>query len=125
MHRLLPALPSAKYDVPAMNWWRTDLSALSLILALAILTACQSRRAPAPKDGRYPLQGEIIFVDQAKQQVTVKHGAIPGLMPAMTMVYDLKDANQMKRLWPGDHIQAELVVQSGKAELQNITVQGK
>ncbi len=46
-------------------------------------------------------------------------------MPAMTMVYDVEDANEMKRLWPGDNIQAELVVQSGKAELQNIAVRGK
>jgi Cu/Ag efflux protein CusF len=99
--------------------------ALVLVSALAILGACQSYRPAAPKNGRYPLQGEIISLDQGKQQVTVKHGAIPGLMPAMTMVYDVEDANQMKRLWPGDHIQAELVVQSGKAELQNITVQGK
>ena len=108
-----------------MNWRRTDLSALSLILALAILTACQSRRAPAPKDGRYPLQGEIVSVDQARRQLTVKHGAIPGLMPAMTMVYDLKNPAQIKRLWPGDHIKANLVVQGGKAELEDVTVQAK
>jgi|GEM_PF-2049468 Cu/Ag efflux protein CusF len=125
MLRPLPALPVAKYDVPAMSWRKINLSALSLILALAILTACQSRRAPAPKDGRYPLQGAIVSVDQARGQVTVKHGAIPGLMPAMTMVYDLRDPAQVKRLWPGDHIKADLVVQSGKADLENVTVQGK
>ena len=97
---------------------------LCFLIALA-LAACQSHRASAPKDGRYPLQGEIISVDQARQQVTVKHGAIRGLMPAMTMVYDVKDPNQVKRLWPGDHIQADLVVQSGKADLENVTVQGR
>lgn len=100
-------------------------SGLCFLIALAMLTACQSHRPPAPKNGRYPLQGEIISVDQAKQQVTVKHGAISGLMPAMTMVYDVKDPSQVKRLWPGDHIQAELVVQSGKADLENVTVRGK
>lgn len=108
-----------------MSRRKIDLSALSLFLAVAILTACQSRRAPAPKDGRYPLQGEIVSVDQARRQVTVKHGAIPGLMPAMTMVYDLKDPARAKSLWPGDHITADLVVQGGKADLENVTVQGK
>jgi Cu/Ag efflux protein CusF len=93
--------------------------------ALVILVACRSQGPAAPKDGRYPLQGEVIAVDQTKQQVTVKHGAIPDLMPAMTMVYAVQDAGQMKRLRPGDHIKAELVVQDGQAKLQNITVQGK
>ena len=46
-------------------------------------------------------------------------------MPAMTMVYDLKNPAQIKRLWPGDHIKANLVVQGGKAELEDVTVQAK
>ena len=106
-----------------MSWRKINLGAL--LIALALLPACHSRRPPAPKDGRYPLQGEIISVDQARGQVTVKHGAITGLMPAMTMVYDLKDPARAKSLWPGDHIEAELVVQSGKADLENLTVAGR
>ena len=97
---------------------------LALVVAV-MLSFCQAQRPPAPKDGRYPLRGEIVSVDQAKKQVTVKHGAIPGLMPAMTMVYEVKDSAQLKRLWPGDHVQAELTVQNGKAVLENIAVQGK
>ena len=96
----------------------------ALIIALAMSSAC-SQRAPAPKYGRYPLQGEIVAVDQSKSQLTVKHGAIEGLMPAMTMVYDVKNSAQLKRLWPGDHIKAELVVHDGKVDLENIAVQNK
>jgi|SRR5437868_1729742 protein SCO1/2 len=91
----------------------------------SVLLACHSQNAPAPRDGRYPLSGEVISVDRSNQQVTMKHGDIPGLMKAMTMTYPLKDDSVLRRLSPGDHLQADLVVQNGVAHLESVVIQNK
>ena len=90
-----------------------------------LFTACLAPSPQAPKDGRYPVTGEVISVDRPNQQVTMKHGDIPGLMKAMTMTYPLKDDSVLRRLAPGDHLQADLLVQNGAAELKNVVVQNK
>jgi protein SCO1/2 len=90
------------------------------VILLSILIACKPNKPPTPKTGTYPVDGEILSVDPAHQQVTMKHGDIPGLMPAMTMTYRVKDGAALKYLTPGTHVTAELVVQDGKADLENI-----
>jgi len=76
--------------------------ALALILLLAAL-ACSHRKT-------YPLQGEVRGKDLATNEVTVNHGDIPGLMPAMTMPYKVKNTAMLQELQPGDRIAAEVVV---------------
>jgi len=73
-----------------------------LILLLAAL-ACSHRKT-------YPLQGEVRGKDLATNEVTVNHGDIPGLMPAMTMPYKVKNTAMLQELQPGDRIAAEVVV---------------
>jgi protein SCO1/2 len=46
----------------------------------------------------------------ATSEAMVKHGDIPGFMPAMTMVYRVKDADVLKTLTVGDLLTATLVV---------------
>lgn len=96
------------------------------ILVLAILTCaafaagCQS----APEK-HYPIQGEVISADPANKLLTVKHGDIPGLMPAMTMTYQVAEPKQMETLQPGDKITADLVVSENKARLEKLAVVSK
>lgn len=106
---------------------RTHNSLLIVVVAVTVasLLACQSQTAPPPKDGRYPLSGEVISVDRPNQQVTMKHGDIPGLMKAMTMTYPLKEDSALRRLAPGDHLRADLVVKDGAAHLENVVIQNK
>ena len=50
-------------------------------------------------------EGEVRKVDQAAGKVTIKHGPMPKFdMPAMTMVYRVKDKAMLDRLKPGDKI---------------------
>lgn len=77
------------------------------------MAACHS--APAK---HYPLQAEVIAVDAPRKLIVVKHGEIPGLMPAMTMSYAVLDAKDIKPLHAGDKISAELVVADNKGHLQ-------
>ena len=89
----------------------------TLLLFASLAGACQS----APEK-HYPLQGEVISVEPQRGTVTLKHGEIPGLMPAMTMSYAAGDPAQLEALKPGDKISADLVVSDSKGRLEKITL---
>ena len=61
---------------------------------------------------RYHLRGLVLATSAATNEITVKHGDIPGFMPAMTMVYKLKDPAEIQKLKPGDGISADVLVHS-------------
>jgi len=76
---------------------------------------------PAPVK-HYAIQAEVIAVDVPKKRVTLKHGDIPGLMPAMTMDYLVADEKQIEALKPGDKISADLVIGENVGHLEKIVV---
>jgi Cu/Ag efflux protein CusF len=94
---------------------------LPLTLLLAFFTA-SCRSAP---EKHYPVQAEVVSVDVPKSLIIVKHGDIPGLMPAMTMQYAVADPRQIENLQPGDKITADLVVSESKGRLEKITLVSK
>jgi protein SCO1 len=98
---------------------RQILMIVALICA-GIGAGCQS----APEK-HYPIQGEVISMEPAKKLITVKHGDIPGLMPAMTMTYQVAEPKQIESLQPGDKIAADLVVSESKGRLEKIALVGK
>jgi len=61
---------------------------------------------------KYHLRGMIVAKSIQASEVTVRHGDIPGVMPAMTMVYKVKDPAVVQELQPGDRIAAEILVPS-------------
>ncbi len=76
--------------------------------------------AEGPK--RYKLEGRVVSVEQAKQQVVVDAGEIPGFMMAMTMGYAVKNPNQLTPLSAEDQIKADVVVNGSDVYLENIEV---
>lgn len=49
--------------------------------------------------------GEVRKVDQASGKLTIKHGPLENLgMPAMTMIFRVKDAAMLEQVKPGDRI---------------------
>ena len=89
-----------------------------ILLAVTVFFTAGCQSAP---EKHYPLKAEVISVDAPRKLITVKHGEIPGLMPAMTMSYAVADARQIEHLHPGDTISADLVVSDNKGRLENIT----
>jgi len=81
--------------------------AVGLVLLLAAFVGCNRAK-------KYPLRGEIVAKNAATGEITVKHGDIPGFMPAMAMPYRVKDPAIVQELQPGDKIAAEVVL--GKSE---------
>jgi protein SCO1/2 len=101
---------------------------LPSLLCLLFFPACSKRadsstRAEtksAAAEKRFPLTGEILRVDAARQELRVKHAEIPGYMPAMTMDFtvSLGDATVAK---VGQKIRAELVeLPDGEFRLEKI-----
>ena len=54
------------------------------------------------------VEGEIRKVDKEAKRVTIKHGPIPNLeMPAMTMVFQVKEPALLEKVKPGDKVRFE------------------
>jgi Cu/Ag efflux protein CusF len=71
---------------------------------------------------RYSLDGRVVSVEKAKQQVVVDHGEITGFMMAMTMGYSVKNPSVLDSLSPEDQITADVVVNGDDVWLENIVV---
>jgi protein SCO1/2 len=97
-----------------------QILAIVVLICAGFAAGCQS----APEK-HYPIQGEVISADPAKKLITVKHGDIPGLMPAMTMTYQVAESKQIQTLQPGDKITADLVVSESKGRLEKVVLVGK
>jgi protein SCO1 len=93
----------------------------SVCLALAALGCGRAR----PDQRSYRLQGQVQSIDPQHQLVIVKHEAIQGLMPAMTMPYEVEEAQALAALAPGDLIDATLVVFSNGAHLSKVKKVGQ
>jgi Cu/Ag efflux protein CusF len=78
------------------------------LLAAVMLAGCASNKAPIK---RYPMEGEILALDPATHNATIKHGKIGDWMDAMTMEYTVKPDSDFAKLHVGDHIHATVVVQ--------------
>ena len=86
------------------------------MLIAVVAAACGSK----PDQREYPLQGQVIAVAGDRQQATINHEAITGLMSAMTMPYKVRDAKLLDGIAPGDLIHAKLAVLSNDAFLTEV-----
>jgi Cu/Ag efflux protein CusF len=86
-------------------------------LAAALLAAgCGSEgyvTAPPSIDipgGLHEFRGVVVAVDRPRALVEVAHEAIPGVMPAMTMPYEVADAALLDGIAAGDRVRGTLRV---------------
>ena len=84
--------------------------------------AQQASQSAQQSPRRYALNGRVVSVDKAKQQVVVDHGEITGFMMAMTMGYSVKNPTLLDSLKPEDRITADVVVNGDDMWLENIVV---
>jgi len=78
-----------------------------------------------PPAHQYPITGQIIAVNSAKQEITIKHEDIPGLMPAMTMSYAVTSPSLLVGRAPGELITGTLEVRDALGKLSSITHTGQ
>ena len=66
----------------------------------------------------YTINGMVLRVDPARRSFLVSHDAVPGLMAAMTMSFDVRDGKELTGVQPGNAVTFTLAVgqQSMRAE---------
>ncbi len=76
------------------------------IFMTVILAAALTAPALATHHQQLPLaDGEVRKIDKDAQKITIRHGPMPGVdMPAMTMVYRVKDAAMLDQVKAGDRV---------------------
>jgi protein SCO1/2 len=102
----------------------TPQRAMRLVLFVCLLAPACKSQAPAAGGPRHPLAGKVVEVDVAGRTITIAHGDIPGLMPAMTMPFVVleKDAALLKAMGPGDEVTASLVSRDSRFWLEDLVV---
>jgi Cu/Ag efflux protein CusF len=96
-----------------MRAHRGRAALLLLLMAAIASTACgriEESPSPATPGGLYEFRGTVVSVDAGRGIVEIAHEAIPGLMPAMTMPYEVADPALLVGLSPGDRVRGTMRV---------------
>jgi len=109
----------------------------SLLIALAASLPAVAQQKADEHSGHHPATGasaatgsaadmtdaEVRRVDKAAAKVTLKHAEIKNLdMPAMTMVFTVKDKALLETLQPGDKVKFKAVNEGGKYTVTQLQV---
>src|SRR5262249_49708313 len=103
-----------------MSRSRAVVVALTVVLAVALGALFFVRSAVKSDEHTYPIHGQVQSITTDRQEATVKHGEIKGLMPAMTMPYRFKAKSELDALKPGDVIDGTLVTVSNDAFISDV-----
>ena len=94
-----------------------------LILLLVVTTAaCWANTAPALR--RFQLNGVVVGREVSPPRIVIAHDAVPGLMPSMSMGFEIGDLSAPV-LADGDRIVATLLVSETKSWLEDVKVIGR
>src|SRR5215472_8855451 len=108
-----------------MSGVRAIVVGLAVVLAVAVGTLFFMRIAVKSNEHTYPIHGQVQSITADRQEATVKHGEIKGLMPAMTMPYRFKAKSELDALKPGDVIDGTLTIVSNDAFLTGVKKTGE
>ena len=90
---------------------------LAPVALAAAMTACSTREG---EGRRYPLTGTVVGHEASPSRVGVAHEAVTGLMPAMSMPFEVAGAAPATR--DGDRIAATLVVTTTRSWLEDVKI---
>jgi protein SCO1/2 len=71
---------------------------------------------------RYAMSGMVLRVDREGSAFVVSHDAVPGVMPAMTMPFEVRDVREIEGLGPGTMVSFALVVDGQDTHAENVRV---
>lgn len=79
-------------------------------VAALVATLLAGDPAGATAEKEYPVSGMVLSVNPAAKSFTVSHERIEGFMDAMTMPFEVRQAEELKALVPGAIVEFKLVV---------------
>lgn len=88
-------------------------------LALTLVATVSN---PIAAQARHVVRGMVLTVDAARRSVVVSHDSIQGVMPAMTMPFEVKNRRELEGLVPGAIISFTLVVSKEAAHAEALRV---
>jgi protein SCO1 len=94
---------------------RARLAAAAALIALAVM-------AVSAQPARHAMRGMVLKVDLAKKTVVVSHDPVPGLMPAMTMPFEVRSAADLNGVVPGAIVSFTLVLAADAAHIERVQV---
>ena len=100
--------------------WRCRRT-VPVVLAAAMCVAealTFAQGAPA----RHAIRGMVMTVDPAHKSVVISHDSISGVMPAMTMPFEVRNVAELKGLVPGAIVSFTLVVEKTSAHIERVQV---
>ena len=112
------------------------MARLLLLFALAALGLTTSCDRPPETGAAQPIhantnrqifqvKGVIIALKPEAREVEIKHEAIPGYMPAMTMPFEVKDTNELTGLQAGDAVSFRMIVTDREGWIEQIRKTGR
>ena len=93
-----------------------------ILLLVVTAAACSADTALALR--RFQLNGVVVGRETSPPRIVIAHEAVPGLMPAMSMGFEIGDLSA-PALADGDRIVATLVVSDTKSWLEDVKVLGR
>ncbi len=94
------------------------------VFLLLALTACHqesSVKSPAPARQVFSVTGLVQVLEPDGKTAVIQHAAIPNYMPAMTMPFTVKDANELRGLRAGDPIAFQLVITADDGWIEHVS----
>ena len=95
------------------------------VLLIFSLLSCTKQEQKPTDLVTFPLKGEVVEIDTAKNKIVIAHEVIPNYMMAMTMSFKVKDRGLLQGVQIGDSINGTLAVSRTESWLAAITVSGK
>jgi protein SCO1/2 len=86
--------------------------------------AAAAQAAPSRASGpaRHAMRGVVLKVDQSHNTVVISHDSISGVMPAMTMPFEVRNGQELNGLVPGAIVSFTLVVARESAHIERLQV---
>lgn len=85
---------------------------MSLLLASVLDSRVNAADAPAAGKQVHTVRGVVRSIADDRKTAVIRHEAIPGYMPAMTMELSVRDPKELSEIKPGDRISFRLVADS-------------
>lgn len=100
---------------------RLAVAAAAIVVAVVAVSA-QPALVPSRVEGRHAMRGMVLKVDAAQKTIFVSHDPVPGLMPAMTMPFQVRSAADLNGVVPGAIVSFTLVLAADATHIERVQV---